>query len=51
MTTEVVTTATTVPDVVTSGDVDVSFESTGRAVVRARFGETGAAIVVFGASE
>jgi len=51
MTTEVITTATTVPDVVTSGDVDVSFDPAGRAVVRARFGETGAAVVVFGASE
>jgi alpha-galactosidase len=51
MTIEVVTHATTAVDVVTSGDVDVSFDPIGRAVVRARFSETGAAIVAFGASE
>jgi len=45
---EVVTRAITVAEVVTSGDVHVTFDPTGRAVVRARFAETGAVIVVFG---
>jgi hypothetical protein len=38
-------------EVVTSGNVDVTFDPTGRAVVRARFTQTGAAVVVFGAAE
>lgn len=49
MTTELVTQATAARDVVTGGDVDVTFDVAGRAIVRARFSETGAAIVVFGA--
>lgn len=45
---EVVTRATTVTDVVTRGEVDVNFDPTGRAIVRARFAKSGAAIIVFG---
>lgn len=51
MTTTVITHASVEKVVGTSGDVDVSFDGVGRAVIVARFGETGAAIVVFGAGK
>jgi len=51
MTTELVTQAVVSRDAVASGDVDVRYDSAGRAVVVARFGETGAAVIVFGATE
>jgi len=51
MTTQVITQVPTMHDVVTSGDVHVTFDPAGHAVVSARFGETGAAVVVFGATE
>jgi alpha-galactosidase len=49
MTSDIVTQARTVRDVVTTGDVTVTFDAAGRAIVRARFGATGAVIVAFGA--
>lgn len=51
MTTEVITQATPAQTVVAGGDVDVTFDGAGRAVVGARFSETGAAVVVFGAGD
>lgn len=51
MTSTIVTRSAVVKEIVTTPGVEISYDTAGRAIVTARFSETGAAIVVFGASE